>query len=418
MGNRQPGIPSVSPTPPAPLPAQVQQQPFLDKPTQFTPGGGAGRAETPIASEVQPFVRKASERQFLDPTTGAARAATQLETAGQIQKALGTGLPSEAEAGFILSQQLMAQQRPAEEEMLARLQEISGLARAGIPGVQEFQRGQADIMGQLQGSQLGALGAGQGAAQNAISQLAALQGAPGVQQAQQGANIAQQALGSTTMGQLSPEVQAVVDRQRQLAIQRAELAARQGQEAQLSQLQSLMEGRGLGGSSIASRGAADVLGNIQNQIEQGRLAAEQQSLERELGLRGLGLQERGQTIQGALGLTGAALQPAQFQASLAGQQGGLGLQLGQQGLGGIGQATEGLQQFGTPAQLQSALGLLSAPLASEQEFRQNQLQNQLQALATALGAQQTQNRGLGAAGTAAAIVGGLGGLAKGIGALI
>jgi len=340
---------------------------------------------------------------------------SRLAYAGAGQEAVDTGLPKEIEAAYILAQQAFASAQPGlygPGGIIQRGGELADIMRGAVPGVQDWMRQQAAFYGGLQGQQAGQVQAGQSAVQNALGQLAALRGGAGVAGSRAAAQQAAQALSGTGL-QLTPEMQQLVEQERQLALQRAQVGTERQTQDALSQLQAVLGGRGLGASSIASRGAGDVLSQAAERQETARLAAEQQALQRELGLRELGLQERGQTIQGALGLTTGALAPEQFMAGVAGTAGQLGLGLGGQGLQGLEQAGLGLQAYGLPAQSQAEIGLLSQALGLERGLRQEQIAPELQALQIALGSPvQQEGPGLGE------VLGQLGGAVLGAGGQI
>jgi len=331
-----------------------------------------------------------------------------MSQAGIGQEAVDTGLPKEVEAAYILAQQVMSGAQPSLDQLGTHIQDIRNVTEAGIPGMLDFMRQQAGIGQNLQQSQLGALSAGQAGTQQALQILAALQGAPGIGLSQEAAQRLSGALGQSGLN-LTPEQQALIARERQLGIDRSRQAAEVGKEQRLSELQALMAGRGLGATSIAGRGAGEILTGIEQQAEAGRLAAEQQALQRELGLRELGLTERGQTLSGLQGLITGALQPVQLQAGMAGQAGQLGLGLGQQGLSGMELALQQLGQYGAPQQLQQEIAMMGIPLSLEQAFRQEQISGGLRGLEAALGAPvQPSGPGLGEilGGLAGAVLGG------------
>jgi len=329
-----------------------------------------------------------------------------LTTAGEVGRGVYTGLPKEVEAAYSLAQQALTGAQPSlygPGGIIERGEELAATTRGAIPGIQQWMQQQAGMFGPLQQQQLGQVAAGQSAVQQALSQLAGLQGGAGAQ-------AAEQALLRSGL-QITPEMEEEINRRRELATNRALLAAgftpegaiaeQGGLSRQLSQLQALAAGRGLGGTTIAGRQQAERIMGAQQQAEQARIAAEEQALQERTAARALGLQERGQTVEGALGLmTG--------RGGLAGQAGQLGLGLGQQGLAGTELATGLLGQVSPMAQTQAQLGLLGQALGLERGLRQEQITPELQALQIALGAPiQPSGPGLGE------VLGGLAGTALG-----
>ena len=308
-------------------------------------------------------------------------------------KVIKSALPSEVQEAYLLGQGAVERTQPLSSAMLQGGQNIVSQLGAAMPGIAEFYRQRGGMLSAQEQAALQQLVGGRTQEQQLLAQLQALQGAPGVAQAGRAAGMAEQLLGQGFTGQLSPEMQALVAQERQLGIQRAAQAAQTGEEQRLAQLQALMAGRGLGSSTIAGRGATNVMQQTAQMAEQGRLAAEEQALQREMALRQMGEQARQASIQGALGLTSSALQPVQFQAGLT--QAGLG---GVQA--GMGREQELLGLLGSqisqynPQQLAAAqLGLGTAGLDIMNQLRQQEIANQLRGLEIAMGAPVTPSGG-------------------------
>jgi len=323
------------------------------------------------------IAKKAAERQGLlqpggsrgidvgaFPKAKEAPGVEELARAGVGEAAVNTGLSSEQEALFLLGQQIR-QGDPFRQSTIDELTRLSQITGQQLPGIQEWQKERlADLEGREAGS-LAALTGARGTQAGALEQLQALMGGSAVQ-------TAQGALGQTGLA-LSPEVRAMVERERQLGLERARGDIFRGFEEQEAGLQARLAARGLGASEISAGAGADLASERLRQLEQARLSGEQQALQREMGLRQLSLGERGQTIQGALGLGG-------FQAGVAGQQLTGGLQQQQLEQSQLAQLAGLIQQQSPAAQLQTQLALASTPLQLQQRFSQQDIANQLATL--------------------------------------
>ncbi len=265
----------------------------------------------------------------------------------------------------------------------------AGTTQEALPGVQAFiQQEEAAAQARRDAE----LAQRTGNLQGMQDALARLQQLSSGQQTQNLSNIF-----GTSGTALSPELQGLVDRERDLSIQRANLGVGESTAERASQLTSQLASRGLSGSSVASRGIAQFQQDALRQQENARLAAEQQALQREGQLRQLGLQSRGQDISGNLGLL----------QQLAGQEQGIaGLNL--QAAGQSGQQLSALDQlvsqFGAPSELATLQQLAAQGAQPQGQFAQQQFQNELDALRLASG-QQAPSGGSGLAGA-------LGGLAS------
>lgn len=304
---------------------------------------------------------------------------------------INTGFNPAEEARYGLGQAAI-RGAPYQGDILSDIDAMRGRAAGAQQGIADyFDERRGTFGAQEQAAQTGLTGA-RGTQADMLAQLQGLRDAPGVAQSGRAGDIVEQQLGRTGLN-LSPEIQADIDRMAAIEKQRAEGDVMRGFGTQESKMQALLAARGLGGSSVGTRGTADLMGEKLRQMQQANLAAESQGLQREMQMRGLGLQERGQTIQGGLGLGTSALQPAQFQAGLAGQ--GLQAGLHQQGLeqSGLSDLASRIAGVGAPAQLQAQQGAQAGPLDLMQRFRGQRMGEEQQAIGHALGAPVNQEPG-------------------------
>lgn len=354
-------------------------------------------AFTPIGGKTEAEIQAERKRNMEgDPALAAgAQGITgfqDLQQAGQGQRAVNTGLSKEQEASFLLGRQALDRvQNPfgsSDPTVMGEIEKgirgIDATAQGARQGVQDFfDERTGTFMSREKAAALGLAGA-RDTQGEALSFLESLRGGEGIDQSRRGSDIAEQALGQSGLG-LSPELQGIVDQERALGLERARGDVMRGFGDEESRMQGLLAARGLGGSSAATRGTANLQGEKLRQLDQARLAGEQQSLQREAQLRGMGLQERGQTIQGGFGLAQSALQPGQFQAGLG--QAALSGGLQQQGLeqGALSDLANRIQGVSPLAAAQADIGLQGIPLALKQRFQQGQSDDALKALQIAMG---------------------------------
>lgn len=282
-----------------------------------------------------------------------------LQYAGAGQAQANTGLSAPQEAGYLLGQQGLAGLSPQLQQILGMSGQMGGLTNQAMGQIQPFYNQQAQMGQGMQNMGYGMLDPGM------AMQLQAMQGMGGV------------------TGALNPQMQSLVDTQRNAAMQQAQNAAYQGLDTNMSRLQARMSGQGLGESSVASRGQSDLMNAAAQQAEQGRLQAQQQSVQQEMALR--------QLLQAQLG-----------------QQGQMGQGLMQQGSQLAGQGMGVLGQYGGAAGTQAQMGLLGNQQSMQNQLYQQQFGNQMNILGTAMGQPQQQQgmstlgKTLGGAGAGAA----------------
>ena len=311
-------------------------------------------------------------------------------------KGFGTQKAAFAREGSKLA--MDAQNDPNMQAYLAFIQGQAAKTQAALPGIQDFFNQQlGSAQGQLNASNARINQQNAGADQS-------LQALRALQSGQQVGNV-NQLLGQTGLS-LTPEVAAIIEQQRVLDMQRAESDITRNSGNLDSQLQARLAARGLSGSSVASRGSADLQGEVLRNLEQARNSAQSNALQRELQMRGLASQERSTDISANLGLL-QQLSSNNLGAAGAYNQGSQLASSQSQLLNQL------VQQYSPAASLNNQLQLGQAAFNPLNQYATSDYERQLNALRMASGVANNPSIGQTLAGVAGAASGSILGAATG-----